>query len=335
MKTQLKDDQRGLAVIVIVATLVVVITLIVMGFSTIARREQRQALDQQLAQQARYAAESAINDVIANFRANPAGFVEMEDCGDPRQTFVDGQEIQTTCVLAYSAPGPLEYDEVPLDTPTLVWLDPGATNVDRLFLTWDIPGKDPGVCLASGYNVLPQSLSGNQIGMLRFDLWSAGTGTFTREGLTDSQFGGVLYPRSDGVAQMPYTTGAINQPVIFGTCGGGHQPSPGATPYTASATIDLPNNNHRYILRVQSVYRTSKLKVVGYEVATGNHVLFRDAQLVVEATARVGDVAQRVQVRIPASTPPRELLSEHAIHVTSQGICKLLQTEPNSVALGC
>lgn len=336
MKTQLKSDQRGLATIVIVMVLMVVITLVVLGFSTIARREQRQALDQQMAQQARYAAESAINDVIANFRADSANFTAMTEC-DPHQTF-DGasEEIQTTCVLAYSAPGPLEYDAVPVHTSTLIWLDPGDTRVDRLFLTWDLPGDDPGECLMTGYDVLPQGLGPNQIGMLRFDLWSAGTGTFNRDSLINSQFGGVLYPRSGGVAQMAYAPNAtaVNQPVIFGTCGTAPSP-PVDGAYTAHATIDLPDNNSRYILRVVSVYRPSKLKVIGYETVTGNLVHFRDAQLVVEATARVNDVVQRIQVRVPASTPPRELVPDHAVHVTSSGICKLLQTEPHSRVLGC
>ena len=58
---QLKNNEQGLVAIVVTLIIMLVLTLIVTGFAQLARREQREALDRQLASQALYAAESGVN----------------------------------------------------------------------------------------------------------------------------------------------------------------------------------------------------------------------------------------------------------------------------------
>ena len=48
--------------ILVTMNLMIVISLIVLGFAQISRRNQRQSLDRQLSTQAFYAAETAVND---------------------------------------------------------------------------------------------------------------------------------------------------------------------------------------------------------------------------------------------------------------------------------
>src|SRR5690349_5561347 len=64
--------QSGMASIVITMVTMVVISLIVIGFATISRREQRQSLDQLLSSQAFYAAESGIEDATAIIKSTLA-----------------------------------------------------------------------------------------------------------------------------------------------------------------------------------------------------------------------------------------------------------------------
>ena len=47
-----RAKQRGMASIIITMITMVIITLIVLGFATLSRREQRQSLDRQLSTQA-------------------------------------------------------------------------------------------------------------------------------------------------------------------------------------------------------------------------------------------------------------------------------------------
>jgi hypothetical protein len=63
-KTNLNNDQSGLASIFITMILMLVITLIVLGFAAIANRDQKNSLDSQLSTQAFYAAETGINETI-------------------------------------------------------------------------------------------------------------------------------------------------------------------------------------------------------------------------------------------------------------------------------
>jgi len=335
---KLYRNEKGLVSIIIVTVLILVITLITLGFASLARREQRQALDQQQSIQARLAAEAVIDDKIAEYRANPDSIVDVNTCGEPEATFgLDSDEIQTTCFQIDTAPGPLEYDEVETGTSTIAWLDPGDTPLDRIVITWQNTASATGnTCLSNAYGDFPTALAdSNNIGMLRFDLSRVGSsGSFSRDSLKDGFVGGVLQPKSSSptTSLLEYATinNPASQPVIFGECGSA--PPNVIDPYIAHATIDLPNNNDSYVLRLRGVYRPSQVKVVGLD-QNDNAVEFSDAQISIEATARVNDIVQRIQVRVPASTPPAELLPDNAIHVTNGGLCKRIQTEPSSTTL--
>lgn len=67
----MKRDERGMASILVTMIMIIVITLIVLGFAQVARRNQREALDSQLSVQAYYAAESGVNAAVNYLSANP------------------------------------------------------------------------------------------------------------------------------------------------------------------------------------------------------------------------------------------------------------------------
>lgn len=346
---QLRKNQDGLASILIVTVIISVVTLITLSFAGIIRREQRQALDQQLSAQARYAAESALNEIIAQYRDNPASLLSQDNCLPQEPTFSSGNEIQTTCVRVDLAPGPLEYDEVPMSESTIVWLDPGDTPLERLVITWQNTA-DVGTnsCLPSPYTVLPPNLNWDgstatdRVGMLRFDLSRVGeeSDTFSRASLTSDTFGGVLYPTNNSpVSTKTLGFSANDGPAIFGACGTAPAGvfTDGVEQHAAYAVIELPvppapqdpdfYRGSRYVFRFRSLYRNSAVRIVGFD--TSDHVVeFADTQIAIEATARVNDVVQRVQIRLPAGTPPRQLIPDDAVHVAREGVCKLLETDP-------
>jgi hypothetical protein len=336
--TKLHKEQNGIASIIIVTAVISVIILIVTGFAGIIRREQRQALDQQLSVQARYAAESVINDIIADFRNDPT-YALLQDVSEGCQdnyvgeTFPDAgaDQIYTTCVIVNPTPSVLAYDEISTNDSTLIWLDPGFRVVDKLIITWEKPLPGGGECLTSNYNELPTSIGGDQIGMIRFDLTRVnGPGpldVFTRDGLRTSNFGGVLYPRQGGTASADYSTDSDDNPAVFGTCG--ETPPPVVSPpMKAHAIIDVPNTLDRYILRLQGIYKGSQVKVIGTEynpvIPDSDTIPFSDNQISIEVTVRVGDIVQRVQARVSAGSPPSDILPDAAVHSTG-GVCKLTE----------
>ncbi|HET6924792.1 MAG TPA: pilus assembly PilX N-terminal domain-containing protein, partial [Candidatus Saccharimonadales bacterium] len=58
----IRGDERGMVSIMVTLVMIIVITLIVIGFAQVVRRNQRETLDRQLSTQAYYAAETGIND---------------------------------------------------------------------------------------------------------------------------------------------------------------------------------------------------------------------------------------------------------------------------------
>lgn len=339
---RIHNNENGLVSIIIVTVLILVITIITVTFALLVQRDRRQALDQQQSTQARLAAEAVIDEKVAEFRSNPESIADVNTCGAPEPTFDDGRsdEVQTTCFIIDTAPGPLEYDEIETSESTISWIDAGPEDLDKIVITWqNTASATNNICQTRDYGILPTALSSDEIGMLRFDLTRIGSPgtTFTRDSLRSGALSGVLHPKQGGVVEDTVIYEDVNtpeiQPVIFGACD--NPPSDLLDPYLAHATIDLPNNDHNYVLRLRGVYRSSQVKVVGYN-ASGETVAFRDAQISVEATARVNDVVQRIQVRVPASTPPREILPNSALHVTNAGLCKMIRTEPGSTVIpGC
>src|ERR1039458_10050844 len=84
--TKIKDDQSGFASIVIASVIILVLSLITVGFAQLMQREQRSALDRQLSSQAYYAAESGINDAVS---AINSGFnVAKSTCPEYNSTTV-------------------------------------------------------------------------------------------------------------------------------------------------------------------------------------------------------------------------------------------------------
>lgn len=340
---RLKTNQRGVASIIIVVIIITIVTLITLGFSAVIRREQRQTLDQQLSAQARYAAESAINKAIAQLRQNPDSFTEDSTCeSSPLPTFTGASEIVTTCLEINRTPGGLIFDNVNQDS-TVVWLDPNGQPLQDIYITWQTTDPDHNDCSTTAYKDMPTNLGGNKIGFIRFDLTRVGVdgASFSRNDLRTNSFGGVLYPKSSGTLTKVMDISMSVSPVVFGDCGG-TPPSAIPEPYKAYAHIDIPPNapapapdyqNSRYLLRLRGLYKTSRVNVVGVDNA-GKVVQFKDSQVSIDATARVGDVVQRVHVRIPSGAAPRNLVPNAAIHA-SNGICKQLETQPGFTRDNC
>src|SRR5688572_21036006 len=119
--TRLKE--KGLVSITVTMILMIVLSLIVLGFAQVARRNQRQALDQQLSTQAFYAAESAINDVRNLVKAAGAGASVPAKTACPSgggggfynslNSTVNGSiGASYTCLLVNPAPSSLIYGSI-------------------------------------------------------------------------------------------------------------------------------------------------------------------------------------------------------------------------------
>ena len=207
-KTELRE--QGMVSIIVTMVMIIVISLIVLGFSEVTRRNQREALNNQLSTQAYYAAESGVNRAAAYISNNPSQTITTTNCkdfitGTATNPYLNGTygangsagtnvldaatRTEFTCLTVNTTPGSLEVKPLS-QTSSQVWhIQDAAGNPFTSFnLTWL---KDPVVAVDGACG----SVTGNSqygpawncaYGILRIDLVSIpASGTVTNALLED------------------------------------------------------------------------------------------------------------------------------------------------------
>jgi len=349
----LKHDERGLVAIVISFIIINVLAITVLGFSQLARREQRQALDRQLASQAYYAAESGINDAEKALR-NGMLTTNKTNCttpslGDPQIDLdlsvaspdLAGQRTTTqyTCLLVDLETENILYSSVGVDSKFAEFtsINP-ATGLPQamthLRISWenDQGAGDPFAPPGNTFPLFSDWRNGGvaiNAGVLRLSMTdlNGGAGAFNRNNLINNTFTGYFYP-TDGPAgsspgiSFPANTGANQGVIVNSSCDIGN--NAGTPAYPRHCNIDVTGlTGSRYFLRLKSFYRKSAVTITAYNGAT--RLGIRGAQARVDSTGRVADVLRRVQVRLPIRTGFD--MPEGSIE-TGESLCKRLDVAP-------
>lgn len=350
---KLTGAEQGMVSIIVTMIIMSVLTLIVLGFAQLARREQREALDKQLGTQAFYAAESGVNDAIrAIGNGSYANNKNKTNCGDDApftsttSTLDADTQVGYTCLLIDQTPSVLSYGSVSAEKSTVVPLNPvdpanptASLALNTLDISWSradgqgstyYGGGSSGVDLptVSGWG------SGSAAGILRLDLVPLRNGSFSRANLIDDTFTVFLYPEDAGGSTAPkaisYTSGASSQGSIQKiSCG------PVDPPYFANKCkvriTGLPTGiATNYNARLISLYSDSVVSISGTSGSGSalRQVAFVDAQYVIDSTGKAGDVLKRVRVRNPAH-PTNYTYPVNAIN-SAEDICKLLEVYPTT-----
>lgn len=318
--------QQGFVSIIVAAILMILVSLISIGFSQLMQREQRQALDRQLSTQAYYAAETAVNDVRARIQNGPALADEKTTCevANWPTTGANGRINPAEPNVTYSC---LQYDQTPLD---LVYTNTIIRNSSKVFpieadsaftyatFEWTDSTEDFGTSGISGgcpSTDLPVSFANfTDVPMLRVDLIEAPFANPTRENLINNTATIYLYPKTCGTNSIDFNNyiGDNSGRVVEVNC-----------TVRCSLTINGLDSN-RYMARVKSVYAdVGTLRITGGN-GTGPLEL-KNAQTMVDATGKATDVLRRIEVRV--SSRPDYLWPE-AVVESSAGLCKLIQVAP-------
>ncbi len=324
MKNSLRENEKGLVSIVITMIFMIIITLIVIGFAQLARREQRQALDRQLSAQAQYAAESGINTARRHLANYPA--YEKTDCkedtnGDPDdlnsyENQLDSTgNIAITCLLIDNESDNLEFSSVLENKSTVSPVLPDA-NPSELTIEWkdaagiatsDTPPAD-----------LPDQASwgGSTIGMLRIDL----VNTNTPGDISSGGFTAFLKPAPSGTANITgFTTAASdNGKIQQGACDAGR----------CTVVINNLPASQKFAIRMTAIYRSVGVKITGKD-GLGNNLNF-SGQPKIDVTARAADVLRRIRARSPSSgfSNGNDVFPEFALD-SAGGLCKQIKTAPS------
>lgn len=357
-KPPIKD--AGIVSIIITVVVMLVLSLIVMTFSRVARREQRQALDRQLNTQAFYAAESGINDAIEAIRTGAiSATAEKNDCNPlpnaSNQLDGAGGAIAYSCVLIDPTPISFQVSSLsPGESKVLKIEREGGGNIGQLSIYWQDSNENErfdGCPGNANYRTFPTTWNTDTCGpgMLRGDMIRIPNGSFNRAQLTNEAFTSFMVPtrRSGGGA---YTgSGAVS---LTGNQGFGNQGviSPASCPtFGGSGIINTPNsptrprhcvvritnlNAPRYYLRLSSLYKAASVEICTPDCGSNATVAFASgSQAKIDSTGRVSDVLRRIQVYVDATTSGPFPYPLNALE-SSESICKRFSDAPPAYLSG-
>lgn len=313
-----KQREKGIVSLIVTLVMMIVITLIVLGFAEIARNEQRSSLDDQLSAQAYYAAESGINDVRSVLESTIAAGGQPQDktvCGDQGAYVLNGavdaaHNVSYSCVLVDAAPTTLNYTAG--YTSTVVPLISGGANFNTVTISWNV---------ASGYTSTAAGCY-TALSDLNKNPPASGTGQWTcnypvlRVDILNAN--GVLARANWGATTttaflVPFNSGAVPNFFNIGVHGQAVPARCNAT--NCTATINNMTGT-KYYLRVTSLYRTD----AGFSLTAGG-IHFTGAQAVIDATGKAQDVLRRVLVAVDLTDANAHPKPSAAL-VTRDSVCK-------------
>lgn len=319
-------DQKGVVSFMVTLIMMMVITLIVIGFTQVTMRSRREALDKQLSSQAFYAAESGVNKAVAVIKNNPgAPIAHKDNCADgPTDVYngfeLDGTNVEVTCIMVSSRPssivGKATQNSSFITQIKPVEADGTASSLDELTFTWSLPDAESGAgssCTAADGAFAPGAGT-CKFGLLRVDMLSvdaAGVYDFnkTMTFYMQPRQGSPETPAVNDISH--YTVGRI----VSASC---------STEKCAAKLSGLGNNT--FYIRMSTLYRDAKSVTITGKLASMGTAYFEDAQAVIDATGRAQDVLRRVQVRYPLGraddTPP---------WAVAGSVCKRLTVAPGTV----
>lgn len=307
-RTELYRHQDGLVAIVVTIALMLVISLIVLGFSQTVRREQRQALDNHLSTQAFYAAESGINlarENLASFLAPPG----KTDCLGSGLNYNIAPGVDITCLLIDATPDDLQYSLSPLTSD--VGLLETTSAMNEMVINWQAgsgSGSGSAPAVSAGCTGLtnktvsvwaddtpPINANSCSQPLLRVDLVRL-DGT-TANDWSNNQFTAFLYPEiTSGTTTIGFAdaNNATNRGKKFQVTCNNILTAPGKTSACKVAITGLTGT--KYGFRLMSVYRDASVSVSANN--GGTTLTLINGQAVIDSTARAQDVLHRIQARV-------------------------------------
>lgn len=348
----LTQHQDGFASIVIALVLVLIMSLLSIGFAQLARREQQSALSKQLATQAYYAAESGVNDVVKAIPQIEAGLktgslsaseINKKKCLPPNvlgsilagpsnyDAVNSATGVSYSCVLLDVQPSNLVWTEVPNEAARHSRFTTTA-GLDEFTVKWSsTTGK-------TNYRPISADLSPatdskwNSPAVIQMSLTKLGaSNAFNRDYMIQNNFTAYLYPSTSG-GTVTYSTAAADQGKIIG----GNCQSDGL----CSVKIEGIGGsaNEYYLIRLITFYDETNITIDGAKTPGDINVNFVDGQAKIDVTGRARNVLKRMQVRVSLTGGTDSncqigcTIDQPEYSLEAQDICKRLATYPTNGA---
>jgi Tfp pilus assembly protein PilX len=352
--------EQGLAAIFVTLIMMIVLSIFVLGFVAITKKESSAAFERQESTQAFYAAESGVNDAIS---AINTGFLTTfkplgkQQCATyptgspyfpPNSNILDSaRNTSYSCLLINPFTTQLKYSNISTDHSNVVPIqvvDPVTGTVqapDHVAISWqnqgsaNFPYTNYSNCGgAKKYNPIaflegPQTLwdaTNCQAPILRLDIIEADVLTTfnppanAKPKLDNSIQTFFLQPQGGGPKVKVNYAPPSTSPQVVEIA----CKAAFANPYYCTANI-YGLGSRQYYFRLRSIYTGGDIIISPIPVA-GQTDVFANAQATIDSTGQVNSVVRRIQVQFPfdpSSPPPTP---DFAIQSTNT-ICKHFQVD--------
>jgi Tfp pilus assembly protein PilX len=325
MKRQNKYES-GIVSIFVTMLLIVIMSLLVMAFAQLSRREQSESLDTQLSTQAFYAAETGVNDaksaITTYMNANPGADLPVRSqCNDAvdypelntNGVLSNADDVKYTCVTIDPTPSYLAV-QLQNDSQVLSVKSEDGNPIGSLNFTWTgaTNGAPVSTANCAKHAEFPQADTYNcAFGGIRLDIVPGNT--LSRAALLNNNMAAFLMPRSNpaGGGNTPYA--ANGGPIVDAV---------GCASGTCSANITGLGSN-TYYMRLSRLYLDSNVQIK----MTGNRS-FKDSQAVIDSTGKAQDVLRRVLVSVPLKASGNGTIPGSAL-ISGDSICKRFRLSPD------
>lgn len=339
-----KADQTGIVSIFVVMVIMIVLSLLVINFARLVRRNERQALDNVLSTQALYAAESGVNDAVAAIKANPSLLnTDRTTLCNGATSFIGAAGLNNIidsstsypCMFVTGAPALLNFSDLSTSNSKLfpVTRKDGA-NITQINFSWETPVTAPATNSA---NDCPTNIGTDQnpkiwqvppkvctSGPIRIDIVPSSASN------TDSinrTFTAFIYPSKNSPSAVTFASGTgwdTNQGTVALASCPSIRPA-GQTKFCGTyITFAVAEQAPTFYVRVRAVYKNAQLSVcvptppATATDCTGSTPLI-GAQAMIDVTGKANDVLRRIQVYVPVIYNP--IIPEFGLQ-TTDGVCK-------------
>lgn len=342
--SRISGNEQGIVAIFTVLIVMGILTLLVIGFSTITRQAQKRTLDDQLSTQAFYAAETGINRAWSLINDGSLT-VEKTDCLNTIGGIDFGYEIDpdlgisVSCLLVDLTPPFIRADSVPVGQAMVFYVGrlPSDPDISQFTVSWDSAGDraadnsdlsvDP-VFTDNDPRLLSATAWGGRVGMVRVDIIPISgnmAAALSRNQLATGSYSVFLYPSRNPATGGAGTiseieSGTQNQGITVGKrCS-----TDVTADYRCTATLRLGSSvSNEYYVRLQSYYNPTDVELTAVDTSN-NEVEFHDSQAVIDSTGRVNDVYRRIQVSVPILSEINRIPGYHESFsiLSASSLCK-------------
>ena len=335
-----KNHEVGIVSIMVTMVMLIVISLIVLGFAEISRTEQRNTTDNQLSTEAYYAAESGINDALAVIANLPAGTSPTPKtvCG-PTSTqdystltgvlhYTDPTNPTTTPDISYSCllinPSPSNLAVTAQYKSTVIPLT-SSKKFNQLTLNWGLASgsSTTGTCKNGkppGQFPVDNSSWDCNFPVLRVDLLNANNGQLARNGINgwSNDTGTMFFMPTFGAADPKPLLRTARGSVVVANCTSTFNPQPVCT-----ANINLESGGTTYYMRVTTLYKTDS----NLTISANGGVTFSGSQVIIDSTGKAQDVLRRIEVAVDLTDANAYIVPSGAL-IAENSVCKQFGVAP-------